>query len=57
MNFNTDHSACLTEYMCYRNSHSADKGTTFFRHVQTKPINVSYFIYTYMFGMFFVLFH
>ena len=28
----TEHSACLTEYMCYRNSHSADKGTTFFRY-------------------------
>ena len=33
--YHTDHSACLTKYMCYRNSHSADKGTTFFRHVQT----------------------
>jgi len=40
--YHTDHSACLTEYMCYRNSHSADKGTTFFRHVQTKPINVPF---------------
>ena len=44
--YHTDHSACLTEYMCYRNSHSADKGTAFFRPVQTKPINVPYFIYT-----------
>ena len=28
--------------MCYRNPHSADKGTTFFRHVQTNPIKVPF---------------